>query len=128
MKENVITVLKVEPGKHPELIVLDNDLDSLQKAVSVGADRQGLIELIPVDGETLIMCNEEGKLNGLEPNRRFRGDIICGTFYVLSEDSKGNFTSLSPAMQDRYSRYFYEPDVIDSEEVDKYIMFRFISF
>ena len=53
MKEKQITVVKVEPGKHPEVVMLNNDLNSLQKAVSVGADRQGLIELIPIDDETL---------------------------------------------------------------------------
>lgn len=38
MKEKQITVLKVEPHKNPEICILENDLDSLQKAVSIGAD------------------------------------------------------------------------------------------
>lgn len=128
MKEKSITVVKVEPGKHPEIVMLNNDLDSLQKAVSIGADRQGLIELIPIDDETLILCNEEGKLNGLEPNRRFRGDILCGTFYVISGDDEGNLTSLSPAMQDRYTRKFWEPELIDSDEVELKILYRLLTW
>ncbi len=126
MKEKVISVLKVAPGEHPRMVELSNDLDSLQKAVSIGTDYQGLIELISIDDETLLLCNEEGKLNGLEPNRRFRGDVICGVFYVVSQDSEGDLASLSPAMQDRYSRMFWEAESIDPEEVNRLVFYRLL--
>ena len=42
MSAKEITVLMVEPGKHPKVTTLKDDLDSLQKAVSIGADYQGL--------------------------------------------------------------------------------------
>ena len=42
MDAKEITVLMVEPGKHPKVTTLKDDLDSLQKAVSIGADYQGL--------------------------------------------------------------------------------------
>ena len=42
MKEKTIKALIVAPGKHPEVVKLGNDLDSLQKAVSIGAPEQGL--------------------------------------------------------------------------------------
>ena len=35
----------VEPGKHPKVTKLKDDLDSLQKAVSIGADYQALIKI-----------------------------------------------------------------------------------
>ena len=38
------TVLMAEPGEHPKVTKIKDDLDSLQKAVSIGADYQGLIE------------------------------------------------------------------------------------
>ncbi len=126
MKEKVITALKVEPGKHPEITKLGNDLDSLQKAVSIGADYQGLIELISIDDENLILCNEEGKLIGLEPNRRFREDVICGVFYVVSQDSEGDLTSLSAAMQDRYARMFWKSEVIDAEEINMLALYKIL--
>ena len=47
MNAKNITALKVEPRKVPTVVELKNDLDSLQKAVSEGCDRQGLIEIIP---------------------------------------------------------------------------------
>ena len=41
MKQKKIKVLMVEPGKNPIETELSNDLDSLQKAVSIGTDYQG---------------------------------------------------------------------------------------
>ena len=48
MATKEIKVLMVEPGKHPKVTTLKNDLDSLQKALSIGADYQGLIEIISI--------------------------------------------------------------------------------
>ena len=58
MKEKEIKVLMVEPGKHPKVTTLQNDLDSLQKAVSIGADYQALIEIVPLGNSDCILCNE----------------------------------------------------------------------
>lgn len=86
MKEKEITVLMVEPNKHPNITTIKNDLDALQKAVSIGAPSQGLIEIFAIDDDVLILCNEEGKLFGLEGNRRIGRDIIAEVFYVVGED------------------------------------------
>ena len=48
MVKKEIKTLMIEPGKHPVVTVLNDDLDSLQKAVSIGADYQGLIEFIGI--------------------------------------------------------------------------------
>ena len=66
MTQKEITVLMVEPGKHPKATTLKDDLESLQKAVSIGADYQGLIEFVTLGNGDCIMCNEEGKLIGLD--------------------------------------------------------------
>ena len=42
MKQKEITVLMVEPGEHPKVMTLKNDLDSLRKTVSIGAEQQRL--------------------------------------------------------------------------------------
>ena len=90
MNAKEIKVLMVEPGKHPRVATLKDDLDSLQQAVSIGADYQGLIEIISIGNGDCILCNEEGKLIGLEGNRRLGRDILVGVFYILSEDEDGN--------------------------------------
>ena len=89
MKEKAIRVLKVEPHKMPEVVVLENTLQALQEAVSIGADYVGLIEILSLDEKTCILCNEEGKLNGLEANRRLGSDRNewSGTVVFTGENS-----------------------------------------
>ena len=60
MDTKEIKVLMVEPGKHPRVTNLKDDLDSLQKAVSIGAGYQGLIEFVSLGDGDCIMCNVEG--------------------------------------------------------------------
>ncbi len=46
-------VLKIEPGKHPEVTEIDNELHALQEAVG------GYIECAyPCNDDTCIICNE----------------------------------------------------------------------
>ena len=76
MKEEEIRVLKVEPMEPPKMISLKNDLDSLQKAVSIGAPEQGLIELVHIEDNVYCLGNEEAKIIGLPPNRYLGNDSI----------------------------------------------------
>ncbi|MBQ3134808.1 MAG: DUF3846 domain-containing protein [Oscillospiraceae bacterium] len=110
MKEKEITVLMVEPHKHPTITTIANDLDALQKAVSIGADYQGLIEIIGIEDGVCLVCNEEGKLIGLEGNRKIGKDIITGVFYVVGEDGHGNLTSLPKDKRESYQKRFWEPE------------------
>ena len=123
MKEKIIKVLKVAPHSKPEKVVLNNTLEALQEAVSEGADSVGLIEIIPITDTASILCNEEGKLIGLEPNRRIGYDVICGTFYVVGEDREGNLTSLSAKDMDYYMNRFAVPENISAEEALKALRF-----
>ena len=66
----------VEPGKHPKVVMRKDDLDSWQKAVSICSDYQGLIEFVSLGNDDCLMCNEEGKLIGLERNRRLGRDRL----------------------------------------------------
>lgn len=119
MKEKRIQALMIEPGKHPCVVELKNDLDSLQKAVSIGAPDQGLIEFVYIEDNVSILCNEEGKLIGLEPNRRLGEDILCGVFYVVAENNNGDLKSLTQEQQERYSKMFWNVDTIDKSEVER---------
>lgn len=119
-----ITVLMVEPGKHPIVTTLKNDLDSLQKAVSIGADCQGLIEIFSIDDGVLVLCNEEGKLIGLEGNRRIGNDIIVGTFYVVGEDGHGDLASLPEDLLQNYQRRFWEPEQYTQADIEQALFVR----
>ena len=118
MKEKTIRVLKVAPKMTPEVVMLDNNLEVLQRAVSVGADYVGLIEIIDIDDKACILCNEEGKLIQLEPNRRFYDDVICGVFYVTGQSKNGELTSLSDSLIEYYKKMFGTPEDISPDEVE----------
>ena len=124
MKQKEIKVLMVEPGEHPKEVTILNDLDSLQKAVSIGSEHQGLIEIIGIDDRVCILCNEEGKLIGLEGNRRVGNDIIAGVFYVVGEDGRGNLISLPDDDMEKYRKQFWEPELFTDEAVaDAIVMY-----
>lgn len=124
MKAKTVKALMVEPNKHPCVIDLKTDLDSLQKAVSIGAEYQGLIEFVWLKDNVSLLLNEEGKLIGLEPNRRFYDDILCGVFYVVAENDDGELISLTSEQQEHYTKLFYTPDVIDTASIENTIFFR----
>jgi hypothetical protein len=91
MKQAMIKILVVEPGKVPEVREIPNGLEASQKIVG------GYIEIIRLHDDVILVCNEEGKLDGLPPNRmipEYR-DIIMGTFFLTYDDDEGNFTSLT---------------------------------
>ena len=103
--------LIVEPLKVPYVKEVGEELEDLQREVG------GYIEAVyPFEDEIAIVCNEEGKLNGLELNRALRGDdgeiydIIAGKFLVvgLTEDS---FGSLAPEQIAKYSEMFKTPEM-----------------
>ena len=124
MNAKEITVLMIEPGKHPKVTTLQDDLDSLQKAVSIGADYQGLIEIISLGNGDCILCNEEGKLIGLEGNRRLGDDILVGVFYIMSENDEGELVSLTENKIKYYTNVFWEPEKFDRAEIEASAFFR----
>ena len=93
-------VILVQPQKEPELVEMGSRLKDPQDAVG------GYIEAIyPFEDAVCLICNEEGKLLGLEPNRPLCDDhgnvydIICGSFIVagLTVDNFGSLTEKQAA-------------------------------
>lgn len=52
----------------------------------------GYIDILGLDDNVCILLNDEGKLIGLEGNRRIGSDIIVGDFFVCGSDEEGNLT------------------------------------
>ena len=124
MKESenkTLHVLRVEPGKVPEEKDIGSDLHSLQ------AEVDGLIECVYMDDGTIIVVNEEGKLNGMEMNRRLGDDIICGPFFLVGDDGEGDFASLSDEQITALKAQFSMPDKFNDYEPDAQPHIRFIS-
>lgn len=117
-----LTVVMVEPHKAPYVTEIRDELSALQKAVG------GYIEVVGNGDDTLIICNEEGKLRGLEGNRRIHdgSSIIAGTFFVVGEDGE-NFRSLTESEVTRYMDRFKEIEDISQDEVESDMGITFIS-
>lgn len=111
MKENKIRVLKVEPSKHPEEFMLENELEAMQEAVG------GYIDIVSLEGGVCVLLNDEGKLIGMEGNRRIGNDIIVGNFYVCGSNDEGDLVSLTDEEMEKYMDMFYEPEQFTQEEI-----------
>lgn len=105
-----IKVVYVEPGKLACEKEIDTDLKSLQQIVG------GLIETYyPFEEEVCIVCNDEGKINGMPLNRAMRDDkgniyeIIAGPFFIC-DCSGEEFGSLSPDQLNKYTEMFKNPE------------------
>ena len=111
-QDNLMQVVYVEPHRKPFVSEIEHTLDAEQKAVG------GLIELVYNEDGTAIICNEEGKLIGLDGNRRISdgSSIIAGSFFVvgLTED---DFCSLTDEEAQKYMERFFEPEEIPEEDV-----------
>ena len=62
-----IKILKVEPGKPPCVKEIANDFKASQ------AEVEGDIECVGFGDGCVAVINAEGKLNGMQPNRRNGG-------------------------------------------------------
>ena len=107
-----MAVLVVEPRKEPYLKEIDPGLHSLQ--AEVGGD---IAASYPFSDPVGLVCNDEGKLIGLELNRGLRDkdgnlyDIMAGIFLVLGLGEE-SFASLPPELVQKYMEHFKQPENI----------------
>ena len=109
MKED-LRILMVEPQKAPYEASIPHELTAMQQTVG------GLIEVVRNGDGTLLVCNEEGKLLGMEGNRRIPGDVLAGPFFVVG-DAGETFRSLTEEELERYRERFAEIEDISPQEV-----------
>lgn len=110
-QENTIRVVMVEPGKLARIAEIGSSLKALQQAV--GGDIEAFY---PFEEPVCIVCNEEGKLNGLPLCRAIRDEdtneiveIIAGSFFIC-DCSGESFGSLSKEQQERYLKKYRYPE------------------
>lgn len=106
-----IKVLMVEPQKAPYVAKIENTLAGQQQAV------QGYIQYLYNDDNTILVCNEEGKLNGMQGNRRIDGDVLVGPFFVAGDDGE-ELRSLTDEEVEKYTARFAEVEDISIEEIE----------
>lgn len=117
---NEIKALFVTVGEKPKETIIQNELSALQKAVN------GNIEFYPVSSGINIICNEEGKINGMEGNRLIRNEIICGDFLIVGDDGMGETISLTPAQVKLCKEQFKTPLEFSREQIEDNLIVRVI--
>lgn len=116
-------ILKVEPGPVPYEKNIPNTLESIQAEVG-----GGLFQPLYVGEGIVLCCNEEGKLNGMEPNRRLGNDIVCGLFFLVGDSESGNFISLTDDQLSLGMETFAEPEQFTGEEPELEPWMEFYTF
>ena len=108
---DTMTVVLCEPGKTARVAQIGTTLEDLQAVVG------GLIQPFKAfdDPDVCIVCNEEGRYNGMIPCRAVYSsdgqilDIINGPFFIC-DCSGENFNSLSREQQEQYAKQFKFPE------------------
>ena len=83
-----MTAIIKRPGQPAFSKEVENSLQSLQKLVG------GYIETVSLPHGVCMIVNEEGKLQGLQPNFRLDHDLIVGTAVFVGVSGE-DFCSLS---------------------------------
>lgn len=106
MLKEKIKVVVVRPNEEARIEEIENTLEAKQEIVG------GWIEAIyPYQDDVALICNEEGKITGMEPCRILKDetgewvDVICGPFLIvgLTED---DFGGLSDDLAEKYCSMF----------------------
>ena len=107
-------VVIVEPGKQAYAKEIQGTLNEMRDIVG------GTIQAVyPFEEPIALICNDEGKLLGLPPNRGLRDgrgvlyDVICGTFFLCAVPSDSDrFESLSEQQVQWCLKQFQRPELI----------------
>lgn len=109
-KQPTCKILIYKVGEDPTLAVVPNELGSYQGIVG------GLIEFVTLWEEdnihVSVIVNEEGKINGMKPNRAWPVDgevvdVFFGDFLVIGADQNtGECVSLTDKQIDKVLSFF----------------------
>lgn len=121
--DNLMKIVYKEPGKPAYDAEISNNLKSLQNAVG------GFIECVYNDDSTVIVCNEEGKLQGLQGNIHLDNgtSIIAGSFFICGDGGE-DFCSLTEQQTEKYINKYSEPENISQEETESDMGLSIIEF
>ncbi|MBE6041761.1 MAG: DUF3846 domain-containing protein [Clostridiales bacterium] len=105
-------VILCRAGEFAKVVEMEDSLKAMQEMVG------GLIEeYMPWEDEVAIICNEEGKMNGLTLNRAIRDDngsiqdVIAGDFFICYAPIESErFLSMPPELEEKYLKKFEKPE------------------
>lgn len=80
MAHKIDCIIKRPDEPYGHKTAVSDSLENLQKIVG------GYIECVYLSEDLVIICDEEGKLKGREPNVPLKGDVLVGTIIVVGND------------------------------------------
>ena len=108
--EKGMTVVACYPGKAAQVMQITGGLEGMQQFVG------GCIEAVyPFSDPVAVVCNEEGKMNGMELNRALYTedgtmyDIGAGPMFVCGLGEE-DFASLQGELLEKYLEKFKHPE------------------
>lgn len=114
MEERISAIL-VKKNDFAKAVRIVNSMDVFYKAIDCR-----MIEPIVLDDQTLILCDEEGRLTQKEFNRAIydeNGKVvnqIVGDFLIVGNDREnGDFTSLSKEQIEKYTKLYHDPQKLE---------------
>lgn len=104
MSKKLKVIIKRPDERYGHVTYISPSLENLQKTVG------GYIQSVTLGLSNMILCDEEGKLKGKEPNikiyRPYYHDTIVGTAIVIGTDGE-NFADTTVSLDD-WKRYLRE--------------------
>lgn len=103
MDGKIRVIIKRPDERYGHVTNISNTLKNLQRTV------EGYIETVTL-GDIVIICNEEGRLLGLEPHVfRYRGEtfVFCGTIIFAGVDGD-EFADVPISFREYKERFFEE--------------------
>ena len=82
----MIDGLLVLPGEDPRMVRIENTVKGIQKLI--GGHFQAITFL--GNDDVVLLCDDDGKLKGLEPNFWFENDIIVGPVLFVGTNELGD--------------------------------------
>lgn len=80
---DMINILVKKPGEDDwKKETIEDDVCAIQRVVG------GYFETYTLKHGTVIVCNEEGWLIGLEPNCEIDGQLFCGTIFKCKQSGE----------------------------------------
>ena len=114
-----LRVILLKPGELAEIVEIDDNLESMQRLVEGNIEEYMPFEDAsdPRIGDCAVVCNEEGKMRGMELNRGISDqngrlqDIIAGPFFICYAPVESEkFMSMPPDLEEKMRKKFEFPE------------------
>ena len=122
-----LRVILLKPGELAEIVEIDDNLESMQRLVEGNIEEYMPFEDAsdPRIGDCAVVCNEEGKMRGMELNRGISDqngrlqDIIAGPFFICYAPVESEkFLSMPPDLEEKMRKKFEFCGLVNSDLVD----------